>query len=84
MSFNESLAIDLLGAPEFIAGLWLARYYRRWAKGRISGLPYSALALAIYLATGWVGTSLRQAAFGTPSPAFISFGFGFAILMDNE
>lgn len=82
--FSQALAMDLIGAPEFMVGVWLARRFQRFCpEWRRSGRTV-LLAAAAFLLTGLAGTSLKLLLFGEPVPGFISFGFGFTILATPE
>ncbi len=78
--FWEALSIDLIGAPEFLIGVYLAKLCERLGFFRGGRLMAVSMGLALFVATGFLGTGLRLLLYGTPSPGFISFGFGVTIV----
>lgn len=78
--FTTALLADLVGAPEFLVGVYLGRLYQRWADGQKSPLVRMGLGGAIFLLTALAGTGFRTLLFGEPAPGFLSFGFGVTVV----
>lgn len=82
--FYDALLMDLIGAPEFLAGVYLARLFRLRVAQNGSPLFRLCLGTALFVGLAVAGTGLRTLLFGTPSPGFASFGFGVTAVADAE
>jgi hypothetical protein len=82
--FYESVIMELVAVPEFLAGLHLARYYRRRAQFKRGTLLDVIFGGGLFIASALCGTTFRYFLFGTPSPGFISFGYGIAFLTERD
>ncbi len=77
---TKALILDLIGVPEYLLGLYLARWFLWWVPDWKRSLPTLALGAAAFVASGVYGLLLRYVLLGEITPSFISFAFGIELI----